>query len=92
MLGELGSLVAEKKKQLRDGDAYTGSQQNLAEELGDMFWYVARSATLAGIDLSEASRKAPCIGEGAELANEQYFLLSRYVQQLVELVRSSADR
>ena len=53
VLGEIGSFLSEIKKSIRDGDLYTGYQENLSEELGDMLWYVARLATLHNIELQE---------------------------------------
>lgn len=40
-IGELGSLVSELKKSLRDGKAYTDGRINLVEEFGDVLWYLA---------------------------------------------------
>jgi NTP pyrophosphatase (non-canonical NTP hydrolase) len=50
-VGELGSLVAEIKKSLRDGKAYTDVQANLIEEFGDLFWYLAAIASHFDLDL-----------------------------------------
>ncbi len=40
-IGELGSLVSELKKSLRDGKAYTEGRENLVEEFGDVLWYLS---------------------------------------------------
>ncbi len=44
-IGELGSLVSELKKSLRDGNAYTDGKENLIEEFGDLLWYLAALCT-----------------------------------------------
>ena len=41
VIGELGSLVSELKKSLRDGKAYTEGRENLVEEFGDLLWYLS---------------------------------------------------
>lgn len=51
LIGEVGSLAVEYKKLLRDGPIHSLFQQNLAEELGDILWYVANVATKAGLSL-----------------------------------------
>lgn len=52
MAGEVGSLLVEFKKHLRDGDAHTLFPEQMAEELGDVLWYLANTATKFGIDLN----------------------------------------
>jgi NTP pyrophosphatase (non-canonical NTP hydrolase) len=52
LAGETGSLLTLYKKSLRDGDAYQIMRERVAEELGDVLWYVATIATRAGIDLN----------------------------------------
>ena len=52
MAGEVGSLLAEYKKYLRDKDAHVLFPQQVAEELGDILWYLANTATKFGLDLS----------------------------------------
>jgi MazG C-terminal domain/MazG nucleotide pyrophosphohydrolase domain len=51
--GELGTLQAEYKKFLRDGDAYAPFREHIKEELGDIFWYVANLATKFGLPLDD---------------------------------------
>ncbi len=51
MGGEVGSLLAEYKKWLRDGDAHALVTEQIAEELGDILWYLANAATKFGLDL-----------------------------------------
>lgn len=51
LAGEAGSLLTEYKKRLRDKAAYTVFKQRVAEELGDILWYVANIATKEGLEL-----------------------------------------
>jgi NTP pyrophosphatase (non-canonical NTP hydrolase) len=53
MAGEVGSLLQEYKKHLRDGDAHLLFSTQVAEELGDILWYLANTATKFGLDLAE---------------------------------------
>lgn len=51
LAGEVGELATEHKKRLRDGEAYEGFDRRVAEELGDLLWYVATVASRHGLDL-----------------------------------------
>lgn len=51
MGGEVGSLLAEYKKWLRDRDAHVLFPEQVAEELGDVLWYLANAATKFDLDL-----------------------------------------
>jgi NTP pyrophosphatase (non-canonical NTP hydrolase) len=51
MVGEVGSLLTEYKKHLRDGEAHKLFKEGIAEELGDLLWYVANVATKFDLDL-----------------------------------------
>jgi len=51
--GELGTLQAEYKKFLRDGEEYRPFRDHIGEELGDILWYVANLATKFDLDLTE---------------------------------------
>lgn len=53
LAGEAGSLLTLYKKWIRDGDAYQILDSRIAEELGDVLWYVATIASKAGLSLSE---------------------------------------
>jgi NTP pyrophosphatase (non-canonical NTP hydrolase) len=55
LAGETGTLLTEYKKRLRDGPAHHGHRNAMAEELGDVLWYVAEIASCCGIDLNEAA-------------------------------------
>lgn len=51
MAGEVGSLLAEYKKYLRDKDAHELFPNQVAEELGDVLWYLANTASKFGLDM-----------------------------------------
>ena len=53
LTGEIGSLLSEYKKLLRDGPVHLRFRDQLAEELGDTLWYVATVATKFGLSLDE---------------------------------------
>lgn len=53
MAGEVGSLLVEYKKYLRDGPAHRLFREQFAEELGDTLWYLANLATKFGLSLEE---------------------------------------
>jgi len=40
LAGEAGTLLSEYKKHLRDGDAHQLHKERVAEELGDLLWYL----------------------------------------------------
>src|SRR5580692_8716772 len=54
---EIGSLVRHVKKRLRDGDAHALFSDEMAEELGDVLWYVANLAEKLGLDLDEVAQR-----------------------------------
>ena len=62
LFGEAGSLLSEAKKKLRDKSSYLGYAEAVAEELGDVLWYLAAVCRRAGFGLhdiaAEASGKA----------------------------------
>jgi NTP pyrophosphatase (non-canonical NTP hydrolase) len=51
--GEAGSLLSEYKKLLRDGAAHARFEATVAEELGDILWYVSTLASRLNLDLAE---------------------------------------
>lgn len=54
--GELGTLQAQYKKYLRDGESHRLFQQHMKEELGDILWYVANLATKFGLELDDIAQ------------------------------------
>lgn len=57
--GEVGSLLAEHKKQMRDGVSYDGHEENFREELGDVLWYTANIAHYYNISLNAIRGESP---------------------------------
>lgn len=55
--GEIGSLQAAYKKKLRDGDRYGCFNNDVAEELGDIMWYVSNLADKFGLTLSDIAQQ-----------------------------------
>ena len=45
LAGETGELLSEYKKHLRDGEAHVLFKDRVAEELGDLLWYIANVAS-----------------------------------------------
>lgn len=46
LLGEVGSVLAELKKEAREDAAYPAHRRRLVEELGDVLWYFTRLASV----------------------------------------------
>ncbi len=55
--GETGGLLAAYKKRLRDGDAHQKIEEQVAEELGDILWYVASISKCFGLPLEEVASR-----------------------------------
>ena len=51
LAGETGQLLSEYKKHLRDGEAHRLFGDRVAEELGDLLWYIANVASKFGLSL-----------------------------------------
>ncbi len=58
VFGETGSLLSEVKKKQRDKASYLGYADAVAEELGDVLWYVASIARRSQISLSTIAANA----------------------------------
>lgn len=54
LAGEVGTLLSEHKKWLRDGDAHDRVTA-VAEDVGDILWYLAAAASALGLDLAEVA-------------------------------------
>jgi NTP pyrophosphatase (non-canonical NTP hydrolase) len=52
LVGEVGALLGEYKKLLRDGASYRRFSDEVAEELGDIMWYVANVASKFNLSLT----------------------------------------
>ena len=57
LVGEVGSLLAEYKKLLRDGTAHQNFTEEVSEELGDILWYVANVATKYDLSLEQIAAR-----------------------------------
>lgn len=57
LMGEIGSVISEFKKQLRDGSKYKDFKKNLGEELGDVLWYISNIASKADISLEKIAQE-----------------------------------
>jgi NTP pyrophosphatase (non-canonical NTP hydrolase) len=57
LVGEAGSLLSEYKKYLRDKDAHKHFKACVAEELGDLLWYIANVASKFDLDLEDIAQK-----------------------------------
>lgn len=53
LAGEAGSLLTEFKKRLRDREAHSRFSAIVAEELGDVLWYIATISSRMNLDLAE---------------------------------------
>lgn len=69
IFGELGSLMAEFKKQARDGTSYRSFGPLLTEEAGDLLWYL----TILGVDLRLPLHELMSAVYGADIAAEADF-------------------
>lgn len=55
LFGEIGSVAAEFKKRIRDGQGYKDYESKLIEELGDVLWYISTLCTDMGVDLNNVA-------------------------------------
>ena len=53
LAGEVGELLGEHKKWLRDGDSYRLFPDRVKEELGDLLWYLSNVAVKHSLTLEE---------------------------------------
>jgi NTP pyrophosphatase (non-canonical NTP hydrolase) len=53
IIGEIGSVVTQLKIKFRDGKSYVAYKSKLAEELGDVLWYLSAIATQDNLSLEE---------------------------------------
>jgi NTP pyrophosphatase (non-canonical NTP hydrolase) len=57
LAGEAGKLLSEYKKHLRDGTAHQLFTERVAEELGDLLWYISNVASKFGLELEHIAQK-----------------------------------
>jgi NTP pyrophosphatase (non-canonical NTP hydrolase) len=82
LASEVGSLVTQFKKRVRDGDAHALFSERAAEELGDILWYVANLSFkldlklegVAQLNLRRTSERWPAPGQSvpANLLDDDY--------------------
>lgn len=56
LAGEVGTLLTEYKKFLRDGSAHQRFREEVAEDLGDLLWYVSKVAGNFNLQLEDVAR------------------------------------
>lgn len=57
LAGEAGQLLSEYKKRLRDGPGHVQFVERVAEELGDILWYVSNVATKYDLSLDAIAQQ-----------------------------------
>jgi len=75
LASETGELLGEYKKYLRDGESHVLFKERLAEEVGDLLWYVANVATKFDLDLATVAEQnlAKCQNRWGDLPTRQPF-------------------
>lgn len=84
VVGELGSVFTELKKTLRDGPAYTEGTGNIAEEFGDVLWYLSAIASRLDLSLEELAGKPVKIGRSQSPYTYVYDLVGAF-SELVQI-------
>lgn len=90
IVGELGSLISELKKTLRDGKAYTEGAQNLVEEFGDVLWYLSALASHYGFSLSDLIAKAKPLSPSTPPFGDIYTMI-RTITPLVQAFEDASQ-
>jgi NTP pyrophosphatase (non-canonical NTP hydrolase) len=57
LAGEAGTLLTEYKKWMREGESYQIFKERVAEELGDILWYVANIASKEELNLETIAKE-----------------------------------
>ena len=94
MAGEVGELLSEHKKWLRDGESYKLFPERVKEELGDLLWYLTNVATKHGIELEDVAdfnlqkigRRWQHVSNGVRqlrLPDEDYPMKERFPRKMV---------
>ncbi len=75
LASETGELLGEYKKYLRDGQNHRLFKERLAEEVGDLLWYVANVATKFDLDLAQVAEQNldKCEGRWGQLTQRAPF-------------------
>ena len=95
MAGEVGELLGEHKKWLRDGDSYKLFPERVKEELGDLLWYLSNVATKHGLTLEEVAEfnlnktgrrwQFAVAGEGQTRLFDEDFPLSEHLPRQMDI-------
>jgi len=90
LAGEAGQLLAEYKKRMRDGPGHVLFVDRVAEELGDILWYVSNLASKYDLDLdaiaSQNLRKVAALYQRTEETrtfDEGYKETERFPRQFI---------
>jgi NTP pyrophosphatase (non-canonical NTP hydrolase) len=57
LVGEIGTLATEQKKRIRDNEKHQLFADRIAEDLGDILWYLSNFASKSGMSLEEIARR-----------------------------------
>jgi NTP pyrophosphatase (non-canonical NTP hydrolase) len=57
LAGEAGQVLSEYKKYLRDRESHILFKERFAEEMGDLLWYLANTATKFDLDLGDVAEQ-----------------------------------
>jgi NTP pyrophosphatase (non-canonical NTP hydrolase) len=82
LAGETGELLSEYKKHLRDRDVHPLPKDRIAEELGDLLWYIANTASKFGLDLNEIAEKN--LAKARDRWTERYRVVREPFDRLAE--------
>lgn len=76
LAGEVGELLSEYKKYLRDGHSHELFNERIGEELGDLLWYVSNVASKFGLNLDDIAERnlAKCRDRWGESTGNQMAL------------------
>ena len=93
LAGEVGELLGEHKKWIRDGDSYKLFPDRVKEELGDLLWYLSNVATKHGLTLEDVAnynlgktqrrwQPTTCSLGGSSLLDEDFPPQERFPRQM----------
>src|ERR1044071_4634252 len=71
LFGEVGSLLSIVKKRNRDAAAFTGYEDAILEELGDILWYFTCLINRASMDLSIVAQRAVATASVSDAAADE---------------------
>ena len=102
LAGEVGELLGEHKKWLRDGDSYRLYPARVREELGDVLWYLSNVATKHGLKLEDIAAHnlnktqgrwitGRQRGRGQGLLDERFPIEERLPRQMDVLITSEGN-